>query len=634
LRITHINEEAERLLHADAGVLVGRELGTILDPLASDLIPEITEARKTGESRSRLMYFGAAQWWIDVRIKPGANETVISLRDVTLQTVAERRLLESESRLRMLMGQVPAILWSVDRLGRFVSLSGAGLTALNLRESEMVGRDSAAFLGTRSGASSLDSVFGGSPLQFESAVGASWLRHLVEPLRGPDGVVIGAVGASVDITELRRSRDELEIAASHDALTGLPNRVALEAAISELLNREREKLSAVLFIDLDRFKTINDTFGHRTGDRVLTVVAGRLCASLDSNDIVARQGGDEFIVVLRSVRSPDEIAGVAARLLRRLREPIILDGRQLFVSGSIGVAIAPQHGSSPEELIKNADAAMYRAKAAGASAVMFYDGVMEADMRKRVTLEGDLRDAIQRRQFRLLYQPIVDVASGRIMACEALARWLHPVRGLLLPDAFIGIAEETGLIHELTAWVLAEACRFGASVRRERPDFRVTVNLSPSDLRENDIVAVIREELSRAELEPAGLEIEVTENVLLEDTALVALNALRALGVQIAIDDFGIAYNSLLHVKRLPLTTIKIDRLFVRDLAHDRFDQAIVRTIGTLGRSLGLRVVAEGVETDTQWDFIREIGCEEVQGYRFSRPVEPLAFEQMMSRTY
>jgi predicted signal transduction protein with EAL and GGDEF domain len=337
---------------------------------------------------------------------------------------------------------------------------------------------------------------------------------------------------------------------------------------------------------------------------------------------------------LRSVHSPDEVATIAGRLLRRLREPITIDGRKLFVSGSIGVAISPQHGTTAEELIKNADAAMYRAKAAGAGAVMFYDSAIEADMRRRVSLESDVRDAIQRREFALLYQPIVDVASGRIVACEALARWQHPVRGLLLPDTFIGVAEETGLIHDLTAWVLAEACRFGASIRADRPDFRVTVNLSPSDLRENDIVAVIREQLRSSKLEPAGLEIEVTENVLLEDTALVAVKALRAMGVQIAVDDFGIAYNSLLHVKRLPLTTIKIDRLFVGDLAHDRFDQAIVKTIGTLGRSLGLRVVAEGVETETQWDFIREIGCDEVQGFRFSRPVEPHAFEEMLCRTY
>ena len=322
---------------------------------------------------------------------------------------------------------------------------------------------------------------------------------------------------------------------------------------------------------------------------------------------------------------------IAARLLRRLSEPIIIDGRKLFVSASIGVAIAPQHGSSAEELIKNADAAMYRAKAAGAGAVMFYDRSLEADMRKRVTLEGDLRDALVRREFQLLYQPMVDVRSGRIVACEALARWRHPVRGLLLPDAFIGVAEETGLIHDVTAWVLAEACRFGAAIRAERPDFRVTVNLSPTDLRGKDIVAVIRNELHRAELDPDGLEIEVTEHVLLEDAALVAINALRALGVQIAIDDFGIAYNSLLYVKRLPLTTLKIDRLFVRDLAHDRFDQAIVKTIGTLGRSLGLRVVAEGVETEAQWELVREIGCDEAQGYRFSDAIEPHAFEEMMS---
>jgi len=624
LCITHINEEAERLLRSEPGAFVGRDIQSILDPLGSDLVPEIRRARADGAPTSRLAYFGATGWWIEIRVKPAARETVIYLRDVTNRKTAESRLLESESRLRMLMEQVPAVLWSVDRLGRFVSLSGAGLAALNLRENDLIGRACSSFLGAQDAVQSLMSVFAGTPVQFESASGSRWLRHHVEPLRGSDGAVIGAVGVSVDITEIKNTQQKLETAARKDALTGLPNRFALEESLVD-------SISAVLFIDLDRFKTINDTLGHKMGDQVLRVVADRLRATIDANDVIARPGGDEFIVVLRSISTPDDVGAIAARLLRRFEEPIYADGRQLFVTASIGASLAPQHGNNAEELIKNADAAMYRAKEAGRGTFAFYDTAMEVDALDRMALEADLRSAIVHGALHVLYQPIIEIASGRIVACEALVRWPHPTRGLLEPDMFISLAEETGLIGDLTRYVLAQACAFGSKIRAQRHDFRVTVNLSPSDLRENDIVAVIREQLLLSNLEPAGLEIEVTENVLLDDTAIVALNALRSLGIRIAVDDFGIAYNSLLYVKRLPVTSLKIDRSFVRDVARDHFDQAIVKAIVTLGSSLGLRVIAEGIESEAQWDFVNDLHCDEAQGYRFSRPIEATAVEAMLA---
>ncbi|GAC1544440.1 MAG: hypothetical protein NVS2B17_25490 [Candidatus Velthaea sp.] len=636
MRITHINEEAERLLRAQAGALVGCDIEGILDPLASDLIPEIRSARSDGQPVSRLAYFGATGWWIEIRISPAANETVVCLRDVTVRKRAETRLLESESRLRLLMEQVPAVLWTVDRSGRFVSLSGAGLAALGLREKDLVGRACSSFLGSNDAVEPLMSVFDGTPVQFESAGGVRWLRHHVEPLRGSDGVVVGGVGVSLDISEIKNTQAKLEDAARKDALTGLPNRFALEEIISEALagappGSPKNGVSAVLFLDLDRFKNINDTLGHKMGDEVLRVVAERLLSSLDATDVIARPGGDEFIVVLRSVASPDDVGAIAARLLRRFEEPIYACGRHLFVTASIGAALAPQHGRSAQELIKNADAAMYRAKAAGRGTFAFYDVAMEVDALERMTLETDLRRAIVHEELHLLYQPIINLATGRIIACEALLRWQHPTRGLVPPASFIGVAEESGLIGEITRWVLAKACDFAASVRRNRNDFRVTVNLSPSDLRENGIVAVIREQLLLSQLEPCGLEIEVTENVLLDDTAIVALNALRSLGVRIAVDDFGIAYNSLIYVKRLPVTSLKIDRSFLRDVARDHFDQAIVKAIVTLGSSLGLRVIAEGIESEEQWDFVNELGCHEAQGFRFSRPIEASAVEIMLA---
>lgn len=634
-RISQINEEAERLLRSDPGALVGSRIESVLDPLGCDLVPEIRRAHAEREIVSRVAYFRATGWWVEIRIKPAAGETVIYLRDVTIRKSAETRLLESESRLRMLMEQVPAILWSVDRLGRFVSLSGAGLAALDIREPELLGRSCNAFLGADDAVQSLVSVFAGTAVQFESARDTRWLRHHVEPLRGADGAVIGAVGASVDISEIKDTQTKLEAAARRDALTGLPNRFALEELLSQSLSFDRREgtdhVSAVLFIDLDRFKTINDTLGHRMGDEVLRVVAERLRASLGTEDVIARPGGDEFIVVLQSVDSREDVAAISQRLLRRFAEPISFDGRQLFVTASIGAALSPSDGETADDLIKNADAAMYRAKAAGRGTCVFYDMGMESNALDRLLIESDLREAVKNEELRLLYQPIVDVKSGRINGCEALLRWSHPTRGEMMPSTFIGLAEESGLIVEITRFVLRRACTFAAAMRRTRPDFRVTVNLSARDLLEPNIVSSIREQMLRSQLDPDGLEIEVTENVVLDETAISALRALRMLGLRIAVDDFGIAYNSLSYVKRLPITTLKIDRSFVRDIARDHFDQAIVRAIVTLGSSLGLNVIAEGVESEAQWAFVNELGCNEVQGFRFSHPVESHAIEAMLA---
>jgi diguanylate cyclase (GGDEF)-like protein/PAS domain S-box-containing protein len=634
LRVTHVNEEAERLLHAEAGALVGRELATILDPLGSDLVPEIRRAQATGDAVSRLAYFGATGWWIEIRITPAAKQTVVYLRDVTTQKSAEALRAESERRLRLLMGQVPAVLWSVNRLGQFVSISGAGLGALGMRPDELIGTSCTAFLGVTEAPQKLDAVFAGMSLECESVVGVRCLRHLVEPLRSAAGEVIGAVGASVDVTELQRSREHLEVVARRDVLTSLPNRFALEETLAAALgDRSAEGECAVLFIDLDRFKAINDTFGHRTGDEVLRIVADRLCSSLDAADVVARQGGDEFIVVLRSVRNPDDVGMIASRLLRRLHEPIKLGGRQHSVTGSIGAALAPQHGTTPEELIKNADAAMFRAKSCGAGRFMFFDNYLEADLRRRAGLERELVGAGERGELRLLYQPIVDARSHRIVGCEALVRWDHPEHGLLEPGAFIGIAEEAGVLGEVTRWVLGEACRFGAAARATAPQFRVSVNLADSDVREAGIVETVGAELHAQRLEPAGLEIDVSESALHDDAAIVSLNALRVLGVRLAVDDFGAAGHSLTRLKRLPVNTLKIDRIFVREVAHDAHDRAIVNAIGTMGRSLGLTVLAEGVEDETQAAFVRDADCHEAQGYWFGHPVSAYEIERFLARS-
>jgi diguanylate cyclase (GGDEF)-like protein/PAS domain S-box-containing protein len=631
IRVTHINEEAERLLAAGDGPFVGRDLASILSPLASDLVPEIRRARREGAAISRLAHFAAAGWWIEIRILPAATESVVYLRDVTMAKRAQTQMAESESRLRLLMEQVPAVLWRLDRTGRFLSASGAGLAALDIDESALIGRDCASFLGS-SGASTVGELLtDGIAVQFETPARGRWLRHHVEPLCATTGDVIGAVGVSLDISEIKTTRENLESAARLDALTHLPNRLALEEVLTDALSGTPDRAAcAVLFVDLDRFKTINDTLGHRVGDEVLRVVAERLRSSVDEADVVARPGGDEFIIVLRSISSLENVGAVATRLLTRFDEPIVTAGRTLFVRGSVGAALAPQHGSTAEELIKNADAAMYRAKDRGRGTFAIYDVDMAADNLERLLLENDLRHAVVEREFVLQYQPIVDLENGRIVGGEALLRWRHPIRGTLEPKTFIRVAEDVSMMGEITRWVLAEACRFAAAVRLRQPDFRVTVNVSASDLRDGELVAVVRDQLARAALEPAGLEIEVTESALLDDTAIVTLGALRAFGVSIAVDDFGTAYNSLLYLKRLPITTLKIDRLFLDGVTLDGFDRSIVKAIVTLGTSLGLRVIAEGIESEEQWRFINSLACTEAQGFWFSSAVDRPAFEAML----
>ncbi len=631
-RITHINEEAERLLRG-AGDFVGQSLNEIFDPLASDLLPEIRRARETRRAVARTAYFGAAAWWIELRIQPTDRETVVYLRDVTVRKGAEARLLESEGRLRLLMEQVPAVLWSVDRLGRFASLSGAGVASLQIEEKDLLGRPYSKFIGASDADTRLASVFEGTSLQFDSPHGERWLSHHVEPLRNAEGTVIGAVGVSLDISEIKDANERLEETAKRDALTGLWNRRGLEEHLRMTIgcNSSSRQDVAVLFIDLDRFKIINDTLGHHIGDEVLQLVAERLRASVSASDIVARQGGDEFIVVLKDITSLEDVRAVATRVQKCLTAPIIAANRQLYVTASVGAAIAPEHGSNPAELIKNADAAMYRAKADGRESVAVFETTMVTAAYDRLALEDDLRRAIGRGEMQLLFQPIVNVKSGRVAACEALLRWSHPTRGNLPPSLFIQIAEESGAIIDITRWVLAQACNFSAATRRRRSDFRVTVNLSPRDLREPGVVRMIAQQLQNSNLDPDGLELEVTESALVDDAAVEALHGLRALGVRIAVDDFGIAYNSLLYVKRLPITSLKIDRAFIQHVDTDDRDQAIVRAIVALASGLGLHVIAEGIETEEQFAFIAALGCGEAQGYRFGRAVTGQAIDAMLS---
>jgi diguanylate cyclase (GGDEF)-like protein/PAS domain S-box-containing protein len=625
-RFTHVNEKAEELLHTTAAELVGRRVDKVLDPLASDLFPEMRNVRASGMPIERTQFFHGSNRWIEIRIQPASHELLVYLRDVSDRKRAEILLRDSERRLRLLLEQVPALIWSVDLDMQFTSFVGTVPAARGFTQEEL-GEDRL---------EQIRRVFGGDSQRFESLHHGRWMQHHVEPLRATNGSIIGAIGVALDITEMKETADHLARLARLDSLTQLPNRLALEEQMTELVERaEREdRRVAVLFVDLDRFKTINDTLGHRAGDELLRQFAVRLRRAVDVNASVFRSGGDEFIVTMEL----DETVSVpmlAADIQLALSEPFYIAERQLFVSASIGASTFPDDGSSSEELLSRADSAMYRAKYSGRSRVGFFDVASDEQAPYRLRLEQDLHYAIPRGEFSLLYQPIVDTGTGEIAGAEALIRWQHTKHGQIMPEEFIAIAEETGMIVPITRWVMREACATAMRVRMSgHPKFRVAVNLSARDFAEVDLADTVREILEETGLPPAGLEIEITENIMIDDVALMTLRTLHGMGIRIVVDDFGVAYSSLGYLKRLPIAAVKIDRTFIRDIEGDAQDRAIVRAIVALARSLGLGIIAEGVETPAQCAFIGEIECERAQGFYFSRPVaEPALASLLLARS-
>ncbi|SFP85800.1 bifunctional diguanylate cyclase/phosphodiesterase [Ralstonia sp. NFACC01] len=424
---------------------------------------------------------------------------------------------------------------------------------------------------------------------------------------------------------LAAANKELAYLALHDNLTKLSNRVLLEDRLTQAIRTaEREKRRfALMFMDLDGFKAVNDVYGHHVGDLLLIDVAQRIGARVRQQDTVARVGGDEF-VVLAYVDDPEDAGTLADALLEVVREPFMAGGHELRVSTSIGIAIYPGNGDNQHDLLTNADAAMYHAKGLGRNAYSFFEPSMNADVHHQLQLAQDLRRAVERNELVLHYQPKFNAPNGPIMGVEALVRWQHPQRGLVPADEFIPLAEKTGLIVPLGAWVLDEACRQMAQWHREgRTGWTVAVNLSALQFGHAALIDTVRDTLARHALDPRSLTLEITESTAMRDVdaSLQILQQLDAMGVRISIDDFGTGYSSLLYLKRLPASELKIDRGFVRDLAHDTEDAAIVSAIVALGQTLNLRIVAEGVETAEQQAFLTRLGCHSLQGYLLGRPM-------------
>ena len=453
-----------------------------------------------------------------------------------------------------------------------------------------------------------------------------WISENARAVFDDEGRVLHYEGTVEDVTERRLYQARIEQQANYDTLTGLANRSLLADRLQQAIFTAASYGSrlAVVFVDLDRFKYINDSLGHHVGDRLLQVMAERLKASVREFDTVARLGGDEFVLLINGQAGPDAVATVMESLLDRIAEPWRYLESEFDITCSIGVALYPDDGSDAPTLLKHADSAMYRAKEHGRNNFQFFTDDLNAMMRERFELETNLRRALERGQFELHYQPRVALQDRAIIGCEALIRWQLPGQASVPPDRFIPVAEETGLIGPIGEWVLHTACMQNKRWQLAGlPPCVVSVNVSPRQFRRDDFVATIAKTLKDTGLEPRYLEIEVTESMVMHDGEWMVetLHAIKRLGVQIAVDDFGTGYSSLSYLKRFPVDRLKVDRSFVHEIATDADAAVIARTIIALGHNLGLKVVAEGVETEEQIEFLHANGCDELQGYYFSKPV-------------
>jgi diguanylate cyclase (GGDEF)-like protein/PAS domain S-box-containing protein len=549
-----------------------------------------------------------------------------TIMDVTERERTLLALHQSEETLRRVIGGLPVVLWLLDAEGRFVLSDGKGLELLGRTPGQVVGQSIFDLhRGNETILAATRRALEGQHVVTSWEVGEIAFDARYSPLRDAAGQVSGAIGVAIDVSERKRSADRLATLANFDAVTGLPNRSQFRDRLAHALHtadRQQQRV-ALLFVDLDNFKHVNDSLGHAAGDALLQQVAARLGAAVRVSDTVSRLGGDEFTVIVEGLAQDEDAAHVAVKILEQSAQPYRLGEREVYVTASVGIAIYPRDGADVDTLLMNADAAMYRAKENGRDGFEFFTQAISQRAQERLELGNELRGALARGEFALHYQPKVAIDDGSVIGFEALLRWRNARLGAVSPAVFIPILEETGLIVEVGEWVLGEACRWAARLpARGGRAPGVSVNLSARQFRHPGLDEVVQRALAGAGLPAARLELEITESSLVDFQAnLQTLQRMKALGVKLSIDDFGTGYSSLSYLKRFPVDRLKIDASFVRDVADDPDDAAIVVAIVGLAHHLQLRVIAEGVETAEQLDFLRRQGCDEVQGYYFARPM-------------
>jgi diguanylate cyclase (GGDEF)-like protein/PAS domain S-box-containing protein len=633
-RVIYANRKAAAFVGIDLAASIGRLLLDVAPALeGTELLARYRTAMATRQPCTVETRWAPTGSWVEVRAYPSADGLSVYFHDITAKRASQDALRKSEQRFRNLFQQAGDAIMIIDGEARVVAVNGRACAHFGYTEDEFQGLS----------LDQIDSGFAYGPAML-GPLRAGHTQLLRITKRRKDGSTFPAevqvsrfeeggqeyfLAIVRDLTEREQAERLLHQLATHDSLTGLPNRSLLHERLQGMLDAcEPQASVAVLFLDLDRFKEVNDSFGHDLGDALLCEVAARLRTVLRPGDVVARMGGDEFVVVAQCAHGLEEARDIAARLASRLLETLanaVRIGEQEVIAGaSIGISMYPEDGDTRELLFQNADTAMYRAKAAGRNGFRFFEPDMRRAAQARMTLEMALRPALARGQFELHYQPRVDLKSMRVTGFEALLRWQHPELGRVPPADFIGIAEETGLIVPIGRWVLEEACRQTRAVIDEfGRQVRVSVNVSARQLAQPGFVDEVRAALDAAGLAPHCLELELTESALIENVerAAAMLGELNALGVKLALDDFGTGYSGLAYLRRLPIDVLKLDRSFVLgdDGRISAFD--FIKTFVDMAHALRMAVVAEGVETQAVLDFLRAANCDEVQGYLLARPM-------------